>query len=318
MPLNKKQRNMHLIRHLPPHADYPASVAIGNFDGVHRGHVAVIAAMRQAAEETGATPTVLTFEPHPRRFFAPTTPAFRITRLRDKLARLEQAGVAQVVMPRFNSAFATMPAEAFLEEVLHRQLGAKAVVTGENFAFGHQRRGDSALLRAWGAARGVTIITVPPVQVGGEICSSSTIRHALKAGEVARASTLLGYPYMLTGRVIHGAARGRTIGFPTANIALPPDLLLPAHGVYAVRATIEGQVVSGVANLGIRPTVSVDNRPSLEVHLFDFMQEIYGKMLEVQLVDKLRDEMKFAGIEALQKQIATDCEHARFALRRQG
>ncbi len=307
---------MHLIRHLPESADCASAVAIGNFDGLHRGHAAVIEAMLAAAEKHGIAPSVLTFEPHPRRFFSKATPAFRIERLQDKYTRLKEAGVAQLFMPRFDASFAAMPAGQFLEEVLGQKLGAKVVVTGENFAFGHKRGGDSAMLKAWGKKHNIEIVTMLPVAVEGEICSSSAVREAIKNGDMAQAEMLLGHPYRLTGRVVQGQQRGRTIGFPTANIALPPDLLLPAYGVYAVSVTIDGARHFGVANLGIRPTVAVDKRATLEVYVFDVMQDMYGKKLAVQLVGKLRDEMKFDGLDALKKQIAIDCEQARLVLAR--
>lgn len=314
MPPNELIRNMHLIRHLPDVAAAASAVAIGNFDGLHRGHIAVISAMRDAALAKGLAPTVLTFEPHPRVFFKPDAPVFRIARLRDKLAGLRELGVKQTVMPRFNAAFAQISAEDFLDRVLAKQLGAKVVVTGENFAFGHKRGGDSEMLKAWGLKHNIEVVTILPIRVGGEICSSSAIRSAIASGDVAHAATLLGHGYIISGTVVHGDGRGRTIGFPTANISLPPSLLLPAYGVYAVRATLDGVQMEGVANLGVRPTVAVDNQTALEVHLFDTRQEIYGKKLSVQLVDKLRDEMKFDGLAALTAQIKKDCEMARDVL----
>lgn len=314
MPPYETRRNMHLIRYLPKIADRTRAVAIGNFDGVHHGHMAVIAAMKEIAHAQGLVPSVLTFEPHPRRFFAPSTPPFRLTRLGDKLHTLSGLGVAQVAMPRFDAALANMPAETFLEDMLYQRLGARAVITGENFAFGHQRQGDSAMLNAWGAARGVRVITVPPVVVGGQICSSSAIRTAISGGKVAQAASLLGRPYTLSGRVVHGDGRGRTIGFPTANIALPSDLLLPAYGVYAVCARVGATRFTGVANLGIRPTVSVDKSPSLEVHLFDTVQEIYEKKIEILFVDNIRNERKFESLDALKTQIAIDADAARALL----
>ncbi len=355
---------MKLIRRLPEASDAATAVAIGNFDGLHLGHQAVIAAMRRAAEAHGFIPSVLTFEPHPRRFFAPASPAFRLERLRVKLARLRDAGVERVYMPKFNAPFAALTAQAFLQEVLARQLGARAVITGENFAFGKDRSGDIATLRAWGSAHGVEIIAVPPVRFGEAICSSSAIRAELAVGDVVAAKHLLGRPYQLTGRVVHGDGRGRTIGFPTANVSLPPTLKLPAYGVYAVRVEIidggqppnplrmrggsgwnptrsldggiaptppdacaaardgtlrgtVGQVYNGVANLGVKPTVSVDNRPMLEVHLFDVVQDLYGKTLTVTLVDYVRPEQKFDGVAALVAQIAADAARARIILEEQ-
>ncbi len=316
MPSNEQLRNMHLIRTLPDFAPQATAVAIGNFDGLHCGHAAVISAMVQAAEAKDLVPSVLTFEPHPRAFFKPDAPVFRIARLADKLAGLRDAGVMQVVMPRFDAKFARISATDFLDRVLAEQLGAKVVVTGENFAFGYKRGGDSEMLKSWGIKNNIEIITVSPVEMGGEICSSSAIRTAIEAGDVAKATKLLGHTYIISGRVVHGEGRGRTIGYPTANIALPPNLLLPAYGVYAVRVTLDGGSLEGVANLGVRPTVSVDNRTSLEVYLFDTRQEIYGKKLQVSLVDRLRAEMKFDGVDALKVQIEKDCEMAKNRLAR--
>jgi riboflavin kinase/FMN adenylyltransferase len=316
MTRNERPRNMHLIRQLPDSASAPTAIAIGNFDGLHRGHQAVLEAMLSAAARGRLVPTVLTFEPHPRRFFKPDAPMFRIMRLRDKLAGLREKGVAQVAMPRFDANFARISPQHFLDGVLAKQLGAKVVVTGENFAFGHQRGGDSAMLKDWGKNHNIEIITVAPVRMEGEICSSSAIRAAITRGAVLHAKKLLGQPYQLSGRVVHGDGRGRTIGFPTANVSLPPNLLLPAYGVYAVRATVDGATFNGVANLGIRPTVAVDNCPSLEVHLFDTRQEIYEKMLRVYLVDKLRAEMKFDSVASLAVQIEKDTLMAKHILAR--
>ena len=305
---------MHLIRHLPAEHDRATAVAIGNFDGVHLGHLAVIGAMQEVACAQSLVPSVLTFEPHPRRFFAKDIAPFNIERLRDKLERLRAAKVERLYMPRFDAIFAGMSAEDFLDVTLAKRLGAKAVVTGENFAFGKQRRGDITMLKKWGNMNGVRIITLPPVEMDGEICSSSAIRKAITTGNVAHAAQMLGRPYGLSGRVVHGQARGRTIGFPTANIALAPGLITPALGVYAVRAKVDGVRFDGVANFGIRPTVAVDKLPTLEVHLFDTLQEIYEKKMDIDFVDKLRDEMKFNGIDALKEQIAKDCAAARLAL----
>ncbi len=307
---------MRIIRHLPDSADSARAVAIGNFDGLHRGHQAVIGAMVEAAKAHDAVPSVLTFEPHPRRFFQKDVPAFRIERLKDKFLHLESEGVAQVVVPRFNRAFATLEAQDFLDFILLRKLGAKAVVTGENFAFGRGRTGDSAMLKAWGDKHNVEIITVPPVMVDAEVCSSSAVRSAILKGDISGAKKFLGHDYRLTGRVVRGEQRGRTIGFPTANLALARDLLLPAYGVYAVWVVMDGKLYEGVANLGVRPTVAVDSCPSFEVYVFDTLQEMYGKTLSVTLVHKLRDEMKFEGVEQLKAQIARDCEAARLVLAR--
>ena len=306
---------MQLIRHLPLTPDRPTAVAIGNFDGLHQGHQAVLAAMVAAARDQGAVPSVLTFEPHPRLFFQPGTPVFRLERLRTKLRRLAAAGVARVYMPHFNAAFAGMDADEFLMRILGQSLGAAAVVTGENFAFGRGRAGNSDQLRAWGQAEGVATITVPPVTVGGVICSSSAIRDSLRLADVGRAGALLGRPYQLDGRVIHGDGRGAGIGFPTANVALPPGLLLPRYGVYAVRTTVGDATYNGVANLGVKPTVSAIAKPGLEVHLFDTNADLYGARMAVEFVAPIRAEQKFDGLPALVAQIGRDGDMARQLLR---
>lgn len=324
---------MQLIRRLPDVSDVATAVAIGNFDGLHLGHQAVLDAMRRAAETNGFIPSVLTFEPHPRRFFAPASPPFRLERLHTKLARLRDAGVERVYMPPFNKEFAALHAEAFLEEVLAKRLGARAVITGENFAFGKDRGGDINTLRVWGEKRGIEIIAVPPVQFGEAICSSSAIRAELAVGDVAAAGHLLGRPYQLSGRVVHGDGRGKTIGFPTANVRLAPGLKLPAFGVYAVRVLCgditptppdacaaardvtlreaKNTILLGVANLGIKPTITVNNLPTLEIYLFDVLQDLYGKTLIVDFEMYIRPERKFDGLDALKKQIATDCVAAK-------
>jgi riboflavin kinase/FMN adenylyltransferase len=305
---------MHLIRRLPEALDRPTAVAIGNFDGLHRGHQAVITAMTRAADAYELMPTVLTFEPHPRRFFKPDVPDFRLERVRAKFARIAQEGVECAVVPRFNAAFASMPADVFMEEVLAHRLNAKAIAVGENFVFGHKRAGDIDLLKRWGSYHDIEIIAVPPVMVGDNVCSSSAVRTAIAVGDMPQAARLLGRAYMLSGRVVHGEARGRTMGFPTANLALPPGLLLPAYGVYAVYVGVGSANYSGVANFGVRPTIENDGRPTLEVHLFDMHEDLYGQPMRVFMVKQLRAEMKFESKEALIMQIAQDCLQARVAL----
>lgn len=305
---------MHLIRRLPESLERPTAVAIGNFDGVHRGHQAVIAAMKRAADAYELMPTVLTFEPHPRRFFTPDVPDFRLERVRAKFARLAQEGVECTVVPRFDAAFASIPADVFMEDVLAHRLNAKAVVVGENFVFGHKRAGDIDLLTRWGTYNDIEIIAVPPVMVGAQVCSSSAVRTSIAMGDMPQAARLLGRAYMLSGRVVHGQARGRKIGFPTANLALPPGLLMPAYGVYAVYVGVGSNHYSGVANFGVRPTLYADGRPVCEVHLFDMQGDLYGQPMRVFMVKRLRDEMKFDEVDALAAQIATDCLQARVAL----
>ncbi len=313
MPFEVSRRNMQLIRGLPETMSRPTAVAIGNFDGLHRGHQTVIGAMRRAAEAYELLPTVLTFEPHPRTYFNPGKENFRLDRVRTKFARLEQEGVESVVIPRFNSDFASLTADAFMSDVLAKRLNAKAVVVGENFVFGYKRAGDADLLRRWGSYNDVEIITVPPVMVGDMPCSSTNVRKAVMNGEMAQAARLLGRSYMLSGRVVHGDGRGQMIGFPTANVALPHDIILPSFGVYAVYAGIGRANHMGVANVGLRPTVGGRN-PQLEVHLFDQVGDLYGKTMWVFFVKQLRAEHKFESLDMLAEQIAQDCMKARVAL----
>ena len=308
-------RNIELGPQMPAHAsihgECATAVAIGNFDGLHRGHAHVIEAMLGAAKAGGLVPSVLTFEPHPRRYFAPDAPVFRLETLKQKLSRLREWGVQRVYMPRFNARFAAQSAEVFLQTVLQRQLNARAVITGENFAFGAKRGGNAAQLIVWGAQHGIAVQTLAAVKIGDVVCSSSAVRAALTQGDMAQVAVLLGRSYQLTGRVMHGDARGRQLGFPTANVQLSPGLKLPAYGVYAVRMVIGGRVVPGVANLGVRPTFGGAVAPRLEVHVFDFDADIYGAAVTVELTQFIRPEIKFATLDALKAQIASDCTAAR-------
>lgn len=302
---------MQLIRQIARTDAAPSAVAIGNFDGLHRGHQAVLAVMMAAANARGLVPSVLTFEPHPRRLFTPDAPMFRIEPLGQKLRRLRAAGVSQVFMPRFDRAFASLSATQFLDEVLLKQLKAGAVVTGENFAFGQGRSGTVQMLQEWGARHGVEVHTVPPFVAEGEICSSSAVRLALGHGNVAHAAALLGHPYQIRGRVMHGDKRGRTLGMPTANISLPPGLKLPMNGIYAVRATVHGATYMGAAGLGLRPTIGGQDRPSLEVHLLDYAGNLYGDRMAVDFVAWIRGEEKFASLTDLSRAMMQDCQTAR-------
>lgn len=307
---------MQLIRQIHDQkSPRPTAVAIGNFDGLHRGHQAVMGAMRALAAQHKLAPAVLTFEPHPRQFFAPDAPAFRLEPRRSKFHRLGDAGVELLFAAKFNAALASMPAEQFLDQVLGQQLQARAVITGENFAFGKGRAGDGAMLKAWGEAQGVAVSLVPPVTVDGMACSSTAIRQALAAGDVVLAARLLGRPYSMTGVVVRGAQRGRTIGCPTANLVPASFLTLPRFGVYAVRVAHRGKMYDGVANLGVKPTVDAVAKPGLEVHLFDFSGDLYGQRLDVSLLARLRDEQRFDSFAALTTQIAQDADAARQILK---
>ena len=310
---------MKLFRH---HTDLPddvrgCAVALGNFDGVHRGHRTVIAEAQAQAVRLGAPSAVLTFEPHPRTLFRPQDPAFRLTPFRIRARLIEALGVDALFMLHFDEALSRMTAEDFVAEVLVKGLGARHVVAGYDFVFGYKRGGDMAFLRQEGERHGFGVTEVAPVGQDAEIFSSTRVRTLLQAGDPQGAASILGHPFEIEGRVEHGDQRGRTIGFPTANIELG-EYLRPAFGVYAVRAGIDqgGDTVwhPGVANLGKRPTVG-GTVERLEVHLFDVDEDLYGKHVRVQLLHFIRPEMRFESFDALKAQIQLDARTARDLLK---
>jgi riboflavin kinase/FMN adenylyltransferase len=303
---------MQLIRHLSQYiADRPVALAIGNFDGLHRGHRAVLARMQAIAREDGLATAVLTFEPHPRQFFAPGSPPFRLQSRRDKWAGLTELGVEKLFALKFNAGFAGQSAEDFLERVLRQSMKAMAVITGENFSYGKGRSGDIAQLKAWGVQHGIRTEQLAPVIAQGDVCSSTAVRAAIEVGDMHHAAALLGRPYRLSGRVQHGAKEGAKLGYPTANIAPQAGLKLPRLGIYAVRVQHAGGMHDGVASLGVRPTLNPLPKPLLEVHLFDFAGDLYGKRLQVELHQHLRDEKHFDSIDALKAQMGEDAQLAR-------
>jgi riboflavin kinase/FMN adenylyltransferase len=278
------------------------AATIGNFDGVHRGHRALIDRVTAKAREAKLTSCVLTFEPHPREFFAPDSAPARITRLRDKLELMAQAGVEHVHVARFAARFAAMTAERFIEDVLVRSLGVQWLLVGRDFRFGARRAGDFSTLKD----RGFALEAMPDVLFEGKRVSSSAVRAALKAGDLEEAERLLGHPYTISGRVAHGAKLGRGLGFPTANIVL--RRAPPLAGIFVVEVDKYGH---GVASIGRRPTVNPVAIPLLEVHLFDHDADLYGEHLRVRFLKKLRDEEKYDGLSALQAAIARDARQAR-------
>ena len=301
------------LRNLPP-AARGCAVAIGNFDGVHRGHRAVVeAARRQAA---GGRPlAVLTFEPHPKEVVNPATAPRRLTPLRRKIELLRELGCAHLFLLRFDRALMATQADDFIDDILVGRLAISALASGESFRFGQKRQGDAALLARAARRHGFTYAAVPPLLDAEAPCSSTRIRDALGQGDIATANRLLGYPFLFSGLVQGGDRLGRTIGFPTANL-LPATRrhALPADGVYAVRAgrRTAGGVTwhPGVANLGRRPTFG-GNSLLLEVHLFDVQLDLYGQRLDVAFLERLRGETTFSGIDSLKAQIARDCQAAR-------
>lgn len=289
-----------------------ATVALGNLDGVHLGHRAVLAAAHQARPELPLA--ALTFEPHPREHFRPDDPPFRLTLLPAKAAALAAAGAALCYALPFGAEWAQMPHEAFFDRVLHHGIGARHLACGPDFAFGHRRGGTVAWLRQACEAAGIGLSVVPPLTDAEGTISSTRIRRELQGGYPERAAALLGRPFEIVGEVQHGDARGRTLGFPTANVALGRHIE-PARGVYAVRGRLaSGLVVPGVANLGRRPTLGGDPVSRLEAHLFDFDGDLYGQEIAVALVAFIREEKRFAGLDELRAQIAADAAAARALL----
>jgi riboflavin kinase/FMN adenylyltransferase len=290
-------------------------VALGNFDGFHLGHQAVVGRAVERARAEGRPALVATFDPHPMRFFRPDSPWFRLTSMEQRARLLEAAGVDAMFVFRFDEDFAALTPEQFVDQWLIERIGAAGIVTGEDFTFGRNRGGDVALLAALGERRGFSADLVPAVRDEGGIVSSSRIREALRAGDCATATRLLTRPFAIEGTVEHGDKRGRAIGYPTANLGLD-RYLRPRFGIYAVRGRLEdGRELDGAANLGIRPTFEPP-RELLEPTFFDFSGDLYGQRIEVALISFLRPEAKFDRIEALQAQMAQDCDEARRRLAR--
>jgi riboflavin kinase/FMN adenylyltransferase len=286
-----------------------ATIALGNFDGVHLGHASVIQAAHAARPD--APLAVLTFEPHPREVFRPDDPPFRLTLSAERADALDALGVSLLYELPFNHDFSLMTAETFVAGVLHHGLGARHLISGRDFAFGHRRGGDTGFLAARAEALGMGLTLVPPVTDAQGPLSSTRIRRALQDGYPERATAELGRPWAIRGIVAHGDKRGRTIGFPTANVALGRHLE-PARGVYAVTVRLEGgSIHRGVANIGRRPTVNAGPESRLEVNLFDFAGDIYGTEITVALHAYIRAEVKFSGLDALKAQIAADAAEAR-------
>jgi riboflavin kinase/FMN adenylyltransferase len=297
--------------------DRGAVVAIGNFDGLHLGHERVIGEAGAEARATARRFAVLTFEPHPRSVFLPDAPPFRLTPFRSKARRCAELGVELLVALRFDLGFARKSPDDFIHEVLVDGLGVREVVIGYDFVFGGRRRGTAAVLAERGAALGFGVRIVGPVaSPGGPVYSSTRIREDLAAGRMREATALLGRAWEIDGRVQQGDRLGHSLGFPTANLGLA-DYLRPAAGVYAVRARLADEDgmrwLDGAANLGWRPTVGGRDL-RLEVHLFDFDGDIYGRHLRVAFIEHLRPEQRFSGLDALKAQIAEDCRRARQVL----
>jgi riboflavin kinase / FMN adenylyltransferase len=306
---------MRVIRHLA-HVAPPLRrvvLTLGNFDGVHLGHQAIVRRAVDEARGVGGQVVILTFHPHPVAVLAPDKAPPLLQSLHDRLALLRDLGVDVAVIQRFTPSFAALDPEAFVRDYLGGHLELLHVVVGHNVSFGHARAGTVDTLRALGARHGFAVDAVGPVTVGEAQVSSSAVRRLVAAGDVRRARTLLGRPFALRGRVVRGEQRGRTLGFPTANLHHRPGVLLPADGVYAVRATLDGGMRPAVLNVGVRPTFGVLRR-TVEAYVLDFDGDLYGRWLSLQLIERLRGEQRFSGPDALRDAIAADVARARDVL----
>ena len=299
---------MQVIRGFSQPSHDRIALTIGNFDGVHRGHQAMLSRLSEAAEDLALPPAVLTFEPHPREFFARESAPPRLSTLRDKLERFASLGVARVHVARFDASLAKLSAEEFIDQILVRTLKVGWILVGDDFRFGHDRVGDLALLREKAATFSVEAMAT--VAIDGERASSTAVRSALALGNIDHAAKLLGRPYTISGHVAHGDKLGRNLGFPTANVVLRRKPAL--SGIFAVRVRgLGGEARAGAASLGVRPTVKQGAKPLLEIFVFDFDEAIYGRRIAVEFLLKLRDEERYADLDQLIRQIRVDVAQAR-------
>lgn len=306
---------MHTWRKVPAAVKTPVALTIGNFDGLHLGHQTMLTRLKNAAKQLGLPACVMTFEPHPREFLAPDEAPARLTSLREKLTCLIQAEVDCIHICRFDYDFARIGAEQFITRILNQQLAVRWLLVGDDFRFGARRAGDFTLLQALAAENNYTVATMPSFTIDGQRVSSTATREALARGDLDKAEKLLGRPYSISGRVVDGDKIGKQLGFPTANIQLkhnrPPLSGIFAVSVYGALLSSPAIALPGVASLGVRPTTHENGKPVLEVHLFDFNQEIYGQHLQVNFLHKLRDEEKYQDIDTLIRQIEQDVAQAK-------
>ena len=302
-------RGIHNI--LPAH--HGCVLTIGNFDGVHRGHAEVIAKLVKKARHLNVPATLMTFEPQPQEMFRGDNAPARLSTLRDKIVLLEELGIDRLVCINFNAKFADLSAQDFIDKLLVESLGVKYLVIGDDFCFGKQRKGNFEMLKSAGEKHQFAVVSTQSFVLGDKRVSSTEIRNQLAKGNLEQARRLLGHPFILCGKVAHGEKIGRTLGFPTANIALKRQVS-PVRGVFAVKLYWDdSDIYDGVANVGFRPTVN-GQVCQLEVHLFDFDDDLYGRTVEVELVAKIRDEQPFKSLDALKKQINNDADKAKALL----
>jgi riboflavin kinase / FMN adenylyltransferase len=286
-------------------------LAIGNFDGVHKGHLAILEKTKETAKIEGSVPSVLTFEPHPLSILNPNIKPFRLTSEEQKAALMEESGIKNLFTINFDKEFSQIKAEDFIKEILVDELAVKHVITGEDFIFGHNREGNPSILAKAALKYGFSYTNLKPVGNDNIIYSSSAIRRSLIEGKLSEVKSILGRNFVICGTVIEGNKQGRTIDFPTINIALR-DYIRPAFGVYAVKIYLEGraEALLGAANIGISPTINGSNE-LLEAHIFDFSENIYRHKVSVELIEYIRPEQKFSNLEELKSQISKDCDKAR-------
>lgn len=295
----------------------PTVLTLGVFDGLHLGHQRIMQIVAERAKSIGAVPTAITFDPHPRAVLHPESAPPLLQPLDQRLANFEVLGIEQAIVIAFDRDFASQPAEEFLSDIVHDRLHAREVYLGEGFAFGKNRGGNIELLRSMGAKLGFVADEVDEVQIRGRRVSSSAIRELLAAGKVNIARRMLGRPYGVEGVIIRGNRRGHTIGFPTANLK-PINRVIPRYGVYATATLIDGHWRKSITNIGIRPTFESDADPSIETYVFDFDGDLYGAVLRVRFLHRIRDERKFNGIDELKAQIEMDTARARNYFHHQG
>lgn len=292
-------------------------LTLGVFDGLHLGHQAIMQTVVERAKEINAVPTAITFDPHPRAVLHPENAPPLLQTLDQRLANFEVLGIKQAIVINFNQDFASQDAETFLREVIFERLQAKEVYLGKGFAFGKNRAGNIELLRKISGELGFSADEVAEIRLRGTRISSSKIRKFLAEGKINLARRMLGRPYGIEGKIIHGAQRGRTIGFPTANLK-PANRVIPKYGVYATATLIDGVWRRGITNVGVRPTFEKEVEPSVETYIFDFDGDLYGDVLRVRFLHRIRDERKFNGIEELKAQIQKDTKRALLYFKRQG
>lgn len=303
---------MQVIRDVKPDLFSASIMTLGMFDGMHRGHQALIRACTSLAKLRNLPSVVFTYEPHPSFIIDPKHIVHLLTLFPEKLERLAISGIDAVVVPVFTHAFSHLPAEQFIRDILIPTLHPSAIIVGYRSTFGYQRSGNTEMLQRIGQQMGITIQIVPPIEVAGTAVSSTRIRESLAQGNVALAEELLGYRYQITGYVTHGDERGRTLGVPTANLAVPEEKVIPGDGVYAVNALVGDRRIRGVMNIGQRPTF--ERSYSIEVHLLDFSENLYGQNVTVVLLQRLREVRSFASSEELIAQIQQDISAARAIL----